>query len=69
MLENTKPAMKSLTIVSNVLSIGVLAAGVLVREIGPAEQQTIVDAGTAVSAGVLQLVSIWGRLRAKKKIG
>ena len=68
MLEDAKPASKSLTIVSNVLSIGVLAAGVLVRELGPAEQQAIVDGGTAAVAGVLQLVSIWGRIRAKKRI-
>ena len=69
MLEDTKPAAKSLTIVSNVLSIAVLALGVLVREVGPAEQQLIVDAGTALAAGVLQLVSIWGRVRAKQRIG
>ncbi len=69
MLEDTKPAAKSLTIVSNVLSIGVLAADVLVRELGPAEPQAIVDGGTAAAAGVLQLLSIWGRIQAKKRIG
>ena len=70
MLEDTKPAAKSLTIVSNVLTIGVLAAGATVaRNLTPGDQQTIIETGTVLAGGVLQLVSIFGRMRATKRIG
>lgn len=69
MFEDAKSPAKSVTIVSNVLSIAALAAGLAFKEVGPAEQQAIVTTGSTLAAGVLQLLSIWGRVRAKQRIG
>ena len=64
----TKPATQSVTIVANVLTVMALLIGMTVKEFGPAEQATFVQAGSAIVAGVLQLVSIWGRVRATARI-
>lgn len=67
-MTETKPATQSVTIVANVLTVAALLIGMTVKEFGPAEQSTFVQAGSAIVAGVLQLVSIWGRLRATARI-
>lgn len=67
-MPETKPATQSITIVANVLTMVALLIGMTVKEFGPAEQATFVQAGSAIVAGGLQLVSIWGRVRATARI-
>lgn len=67
-MTETKPATHSVTIVANLLTVLALGLGLLFKEFGPAEQAAFVEAGSGVVAAVLQLVSIWGRVRATARI-
>lgn len=67
-MNETKPATQSVTIVANLLTVLALALGLLFKEFGPAEQAAFVEAGSGAAAAVLQLVSIWGRVRATARI-
>lgn len=67
-MNETKPATQSITIAANLLTVVALALGLLFKEFGPEEQAAFVQAGSGVAAGLLQLVSIWGRIRATARI-
>lgn len=67
-MDDQKPATKSITIISNALSIAALAAGAFIPSVTPEVQAGAVQGGSMAVAGVLQLFSIWGRLRATKRI-
>lgn len=72
-MNETKGFWASKTIWGNLISIAALVAGLFGIEVDAATQATIVDGTTAAyaSIGVVigQLVAIYGRIAATKKIG
>lgn len=67
-MQETKPAAQSITIVANLLTVLALLLGLYFKEFGPQQQSAFVEAGSAAAAGILQIVSIWGRMRATRRI-
>ena len=68
MQQETKPASQSLTIIANLLTVVALLLGLAYKEFGPAQQTAFVQAGSAIAAAALQVISIWGRMRATQRI-
>ncbi len=68
MKNDTKSIFESKTVWGAIIAIVSAVAGLLGYAFGPEEQEMLIMAGTTISTAVGSILSVYGRVKATKKI-
>lgn len=66
--KSTKSMFESTTIQGNMLGLAVLVMGAVGYNVTPEDMHNAVLSASAVGASISNLISIWGRVKASKRI-
>lgn len=68
-MEETKPIYASKTFWGGIVTIGSAIAGICGLTIDTEVQRELIEYGAIIGGAIGALISIWGRVKAQKKIG